>query len=284
MKGSKTHEENQMDIKPVRRYRTAAYATNAILEQHPELLRLVPKRWQSKPVVITALTSLCVLMYGCRAEASTVPLVPYSHIAPIFEHGDGRGSFGCISVNPPIFLSEDEARQVIIDEAKKAKIEFVKDALTIEHVLLPDPTPHFFRKDAEKETKLKEQSVEIDGTDQKRRISFEFVSDNDVKLWTEKPMVWSSVRTVDTAESAKVLREGLEKVKPEGTCAIFYDPAIGPCDVMKRRRDKFDEANQVKDTKQRWEQTQIAAKDIAKEDLRAQVQDFIKWLKSQGVI
>ncbi|MCZ7584672.1 MAG: hypothetical protein M5R36_15785 [Deltaproteobacteria bacterium] len=34
-------------------------------------------------------------------------------VAPVFEHGEGRGSIGCVMVNGPVFLSEEEALAVI---------------------------------------------------------------------------------------------------------------------------------------------------------------------------
>ena len=39
-------------------------------------------------------------------------------VAPVFEHGKGRGIAGCIVVAPPVFLSEEEALQVISEERR----------------------------------------------------------------------------------------------------------------------------------------------------------------------
>ncbi|HBO43451.1 MAG TPA: hypothetical protein DD670_05880, partial [Planctomycetaceae bacterium] len=40
-------------------------------------------------------------------------------VAPVFEHGEGSGSTGCIVMTPPVFLSEEEAMQIIKDELAK---------------------------------------------------------------------------------------------------------------------------------------------------------------------
>ena len=44
-------------------------------------------------------------------------------VAPIFEHGTGRGADGCVVVSPPVFLSEEEAVQVIREELAKQGIK-----------------------------------------------------------------------------------------------------------------------------------------------------------------
>jgi len=38
--------EEFMSIEPVKSYRAPNYPTRTILDTHPELLRLLPKRWQ----------------------------------------------------------------------------------------------------------------------------------------------------------------------------------------------------------------------------------------------
>src|SRR5450759_3640970 len=107
-----------MKIEPIREYMGPRLPTREIVDENPELLRLLPKRWQTNSTVVAALTA-CLVMTSCRnGQAASTP----TKVAPVFEHGKGVGSFGCIAVNPPIFLSEDEARQVIVEEAKRAGI------------------------------------------------------------------------------------------------------------------------------------------------------------------
>jgi hypothetical protein len=40
-----------MRLKPLKRYQNPEYPIQAILEKHPELLRLIPKRWIRNPLV-----------------------------------------------------------------------------------------------------------------------------------------------------------------------------------------------------------------------------------------
>jgi hypothetical protein len=54
-------------------------------------------------------------------------------VAPIFEYGAGRAGDGCVVVNPPVFLSEQDAMQVIREELKKSGV-----VLGDEKVILPE--------------------------------------------------------------------------------------------------------------------------------------------------
>ena len=262
-----------MEIKPVRRYRTPAYATSAILEQHPELLRLVPKRWQKNPLVITALTGLCILMAGCRSAGR-----PASHVAPVFIHGEGRGTFGCKAINPPVFLSEDEARQVIVEEAKRAGIDLTPDVKTLRKVALPVTNRYFLG--SPRKPGRQTGSLVLDGTDMKRAISYEFVSTDDYYDWGKKGNgPGCSAYERDYLAVAQSLRNGLAHCKPAGTYAVFYHPLVRP--KTNKHIDGLDDPQGYLAARK---QAEKEARNTAHEDLRAQVKDFIKWLKAEGVI
>ena len=211
---------------------------------HPELLRLVPERWQRNPHVLRILSgAVCLLLAAETASAE---------VAPLFVHGEGRGAFGCIAVNPPVFLSEAEARQVIVEEAGKAGLKFEPDALTIPGATLPvtnlywcggEPGPLETRKG----------KLVLDGFDRKHNVAFEFVSDEDVADWKNRhPRCASSVSVYDVRGAATTLRDGLPSGKDAPQIGIFYEPA--------------------------------SPKGHGAKELRAQVRDFIAWLKAQGVI
>ena len=44
-------------------------------------------------------------------------------VAPIFEHGAGRGAEGCRAVAPPVFLSEEEGMQILREELAKHGVQ-----------------------------------------------------------------------------------------------------------------------------------------------------------------
>lgn len=268
-----------MDIKPVRHYSNPNFPTRRIVDQHPELLQLVPKRWQANPAVIAALAGMCVFLAGCKDQSTqSVP----SKIAPIFQHGDGYGAFGCRAVNPPVFLSEADARQVIIDEAKRAGLKLDTHKTPSIKMRGPATTTMPGHK-----TRSQNISLELDGKDAKHNISFEYVSISDfydwrrINLWDYLEISTASKR--DILRAAKVLQSGLAKKHPSGTYAVFYDPCVGRRDVEKKYGLRID-YNSAESWKKSNRQVTRKAKQLAQEELRAQVKDFIKWLRAQGVI
>ena len=44
-----------MKLAPLKNYRGPDYPTREILDQHPELLRVLPRRWRNSPVVLLSL-------------------------------------------------------------------------------------------------------------------------------------------------------------------------------------------------------------------------------------
>lgn len=157
-----------MKVAPVTRYTEPRFPTHAILDAHPELLRMVPARWRNNHAVLTVLASLCLAMTGSKAIASSANPAKVGHtpipsqVAPIFEHGVGHGAFGCQAVNPPVFLSEEEARQVIVEEGKRAGIFFSPDSITLPDIKVPITNEWNTLKDA----KTKVHTLKLDGTDQ----------------------------------------------------------------------------------------------------------------------
>ena len=59
----------------------------------------------------------------------------------MFPHGSDRGAWGCVSVTPPIFMTEAEAREVIEEELANYGLRFEKDAFTVENVHIAGADP-----------------------------------------------------------------------------------------------------------------------------------------------
>jgi hypothetical protein len=286
-----------VEVRHITQYLEPGFPTHQILDEHPELLALVPKRWRANPAVLTALASLCLLVSSHRSSAAD-QAAP-SKVAPIFLHGDGRGSLGCIAVNPPVFLSEAEARTIIVEEAKRAGIGFTADGRVLEGIAVPitddngrirddgeiadangsgavsEVTPsgeiHFSTRPEKGAVRV--MPLTLDGADNQRKVYYEFVSESDYRDWKRKGGPISTARSYNTLDTAKVLRTGLEKAQHTGAYAVFYDPCVG----WRNARKKL--GNQAT-----HDAITAAAKDLSHEELRRQVQDFIKWLKAEGVI
>lgn len=234
-----------MELQPVRKYSMDQYPTKAEINSSPELLRAIPRRWQYSAAVGTMLIGLGLLAAPklLFAAAKEAPVV--ARIAPIFPYPNQihrlglEGDFAL-----PDFLSEEDARLIILEEAAKAGINFAPDVRVIEQVP--------FRTTQKDEagtvtTTIKSFPITLDGTDVKRNISFEFVSNTDSNEWSKQTI---DVSAIDSP--AIMLREGISQGVPAGTYVVFYDPAD-----LKLQGGV---------------------------DLRTQVQQFISWLKAEGVI
>ena len=271
-----------MNIEPLKHYDEPVFPTYSVLDEHPELLMLVPNRWRGNTTVLTALAGVAFLISGCgrddkAASDVSTPAVT-SQVAPIFQHGDGRGSFGCVAVNPPVILSEDEAREIIEKEAKKEGINFVREVTLLPKVSVPVTYP--WEEDIEPgkssvNPKFHSKQLKVDGTDRKHNISYEFISTQDFMDWQGENLRCSTVTHYDTLSAAKLLNEGLSQAKLTDKYAVFYDPMSRPPKIEYPRDDK----NKID-----WKARKALTEETAKEELRKQVRDFIKWLKAEGVI
>jgi hypothetical protein len=261
-----------MKITPLKRYRTPEYPIQELLKSHPELLRFIPKRWANTPLMLSALSLACMILAvrdGSTADDRKPPVdavYAATHVAPIFHHGSGRGSFGCVSTAAPVFLTEDEARQVITEEAAKAGVHF-KQSMTTLHVERPVTNSSsglsFDLRTGKPKTRV--ASMVMDGTDSDKNISYEFVSDRDYLEWEieERLPGGISIGFTDIEGTAGLLRKGIEKTMKDGYAAVFYDPMIDY---------SYENISESVSTEK------------SKNALREQVKDFISWLKAQGVI
>jgi len=187
-----------MKVQPVAHYARLGYPTHAVLKTHPELLRALPRRWRRHALIAAGVTACCSLWLAqaTRAAADSAP-----HLAPIFQHGSGepRGMYGTTFSSSPVFLGEDEARQVIAEELGKASIHLTPDQPTLTRLSLP--------------------ALTMDGEDTERHLAIEYLTPEDnVALGFDKNR--------NLVESAKAVRQALEKAKTADTLAVFYDPCV----------------------------------------------------------
>ncbi|MBI4819495.1 MAG: hypothetical protein HY791_24700 [Deltaproteobacteria bacterium] len=194
-------------------------------------------------------------------------------LARVFERGEGRGAFGCVAIAPPAFLTESDARQVILEELVRAGIDAKPDGLDItlsasEH----KPTEEelrartYFRHmgdadDVGSEPR-DENRLRLDGFEPERKIGFEFVGIHDyVRLGGEPSL--SSVQLYDTKGLAKELAKRIEGAKA-GWVGVFYDPLVPA---------KWDD-----DGVRGW------SHEAGDQQLREQVRAFVKWLRTERVL
>ena len=303
-------------LSPLSHYKEANYPTKEQVSLHPELLRIVPRRWANNPVVLTALG--LVLSAGLTAcgttsqsaspdnlspaasEETAASSVPTSHQSPasvasaeeavetsveessensdgqsteaspnspdtldipIFAHGTGRSSYGCMSVAPPVFLSEEEAMQVIAEECAAQGID-ISGEKTISGTFPATSTlPEGISGSDFDETYTGE--LTLDGYSEELGIGVEFVSTDDIKDWRSNPRSISTVDQYNLKDTAQRLVDCTDNV------AVFYDPTADDY----REFTGSNEESYVESSREK-----------SLEELREQVRDFLQWLKGQGVI
>ncbi len=301
-----------MEVKPLKSYKIPTYPEKYIVLHDPNILKILPQRWKGNAKVGIALSSVLMLMLsGCGQKTAGNAGAPGTEnakegtgmgqtnsivtVAPIFEHGAGRGSFGCVSVAPPAFLSEAEAYEVIAEEVKREGLVLEKGGPVINGVEMP-LTSLVYTSEEEGTAALKsvKGSLEPDGYDSSKSVAYEFVSKEDIIAWQDKDQGgMSTVESYDAIDTAKRLKDGLQGKSGNATVAIFYDPMGFDKEVSDKYREEFREISEneklteeEKDQKfqeanQRYEEE---LNEIKTNLLREQVKEFLEWLKAQGVI
>ena len=264
----------EMKIKSVRGRVEPKYPTREYLTDHPELLAIVPERWRRNPLVLRVLGGVVGLMLASQQATSGQNSAPNTPVRPrpLSPRGPMRGTFGCVAVNPPVYLSEDEARQVIQEEARKVGLEFSVDAAKARGAAVPVVDRYWCLR-AEGLTgkqvrgvPTQKHALALDGFDQQHNVAFEFVSWQDYNAFVKKdPGCGLPSGTPATGEAP---HNGIQASDATPWVGVFYDGGARPSNNEQIQRE-----GRVK-----------AGQQLGAEDLRKQVRDFLLWLKAQGVI
>ncbi len=282
-----------MQARPLQIYKIPAYPTRLEVLADPHLLKEnIPPAWRFAPQMV-GVVALMLAVNACvgadsqsasrpgatqpgattaavSSEPHLAPLDP-AVVAPIFQHGDGRGATGCVVVSPPIFLSEEEALQIITEEFSRAGIEVTGKNVDLEGVSIQWLEFEYKLEDDILQKEFYEigmaSPLVADLVDENRAIAIEYVSMHDYNQVRREASL-SSVSSYDTQEVAQAVASTVEKEGKSVYFGTFYDPMV---------RFEHDSASS-------WEEAEAAGEAEAKELLRQQIQDFIEWLQAQGVI
>lgn len=277
-----------MKTKSLKRYRKPAYPTRLEVLSDPDLLkRNLPPSWQIVPQMAGSVALF--LAVNSTLQAADKKLGDSSRamavVAPIFEHGEGRGATGCVVVAPPVFLSEEEAWQVIGEELTKQGIRIAHPSFVVRGVSIPLREERYEVRNGKLESKIvdlsdKPEPYQADGADPQKRVAVEFVSEKDYHRLGGASSS-STVQSYDFKQVAQSLAERVDKqAKDKLYFGAFYDPA---CKFQPDPK-KSTQPQSSEDTMKSWLESRIKSKAEAQRLLRLQVQDFLKWLQGQGVI
>jgi hypothetical protein len=281
-----------MKTKPLLNYKAPNYPRIEVVFAEPDILiKNMPESWKANKMIVTAVISFSLA--ACRgqsqqpntdvkteqvAEAKTnVPGIimgkmDSSRVAPIFVHGDGVGASGCVMIAPPVYLSEEDALNIILGELKKEGLDFNDkfqgDSIKVIHkkvVYNDDPkiTDYNDRITYVSET----EKLYPDAYNKNLNMVIEFVSFDDYSKYGDEEPDWSSVSSYYIKSAAEKIRKAFIENGEYGT-VVFYDP-VGWADREERGN---------------WDQMEKDGRKKAVEMLKQQVADFIDWLKKEKIL
>jgi len=289
-----------MNSRPVTRYKTPRYPTRLeVLDDHTLLEKHLPPAWKScaeMAGMVTLLLAANSNMGFAKDRNKNVTSKP-AVVAPIFEHGEGRGAVGCVVINPPVFLSEQDAMQVIREKLSKAGVALSATREPFNEVVIPQFMSVWDM--GERGEKVVPNGgpkvLLLSALDPQKRVGVEYVSsENYADLGGVQSA--STVHNYDFKEIAAAVDKSVAKGH-DIYFGAFYDPTIYLRGGLEKRRQidtLYDERGKLKDSRliaQRDEEINRAydellapARAASRDMLQHQVKDFIDWLKGQGVI
>lgn len=269
-------------IIPLQSYKEPGYPGKEYFTVNPgKLLSYVPGAWVNKPLALGAL-----LAFICSGSitASAPDSVPQSShqkesrantgtieqntsqreetisIAPLFIHGSGVGSIGCVVISPPVFLSEPEALEIILTELKNAGFQFDTNDYLVPGLFTREVSLQYDKdwkpREIERETQY---PFYFDLYDTQYNVGIKFIS-KDNYFMLGGPMATSSVQgynLIDIAQKTREILMGQNKTN----AAVFYDPMVTVRDYSGVHFKEAQEKGSL--------------------ELKEQVKNFISWLEKE---
>jgi hypothetical protein len=297
---------NDINIAPVKKYTPPKYPTIISAKNDPNLLQKLPSRWEKNASVVVALGLIGTMtLTSCGLLGSPNNASPtldefkdfvsviidngkrtshennYLNVAPVFIHGEGIGSMGCMMIAPPVFLSEQEALAIIKGVAEDAGLNF------------GDHPPKYIATQNKGKIEsygwesgyiLGNGNIGLDLYDSQNQVAVTYISMTEAKEKylpykindNEEMFMESSVTSYRPRELAGLVVEDFSQQIGDIAVGVFYDPGINwQSEEHQRILNEYykNTGDYENDTKK-----------IIEDQFRAQVQDFIEWLQGQGII
>ncbi|MCL2774907.1 MAG: hypothetical protein FWD71_16395, partial [Oscillospiraceae bacterium] len=217
----------------------------------------------------------------------------FLNVAPVFAHGNGTGSMGCVMIAPPIFLSEDEALAIIKSASADEGLTF--NANPPGYVATKNKTETKYPWEWENKYVLGSGSVGLNLYDNKKGVAVTYISmEESEEIFPNGP--WASVTDYQPKKLAEMTVEDFSQQKGDIAVGVFYDPGTDWEDEeQKQVLDEYEAgireipSNASQDEyaqkyNEIFSEYEAGMKVFLEEQLRAQVRDFIEWLQGQGII
>jgi hypothetical protein len=302
-----------MKSKPVRKYADPKYPTRLQAAARPGLLqRHQPPAWRKWPE-LTGAAGLFLLADTARlAAADGAPKRPQTPaqtnavaiVAPVFHHGEGRGATGCIVMAPPVFLSEEEALQVIREEMAAHGVKLGTNDTAVAGVMLErvvwstvPPGSTNQAEPAHRTYEVRNETFKADAADPKKKVFIEFLGERDAWDWESERRKEENdwfVSTVHAYDMPKTAEYVAGRVKRQAINKVYFGAFYDPLDNTWRSRKAPAQGSsgaagqgKVERPADGWASAPIVPPDRTAESrrlLRLQVRDFLKWLQAQGAL
>jgi hypothetical protein len=238
-------------------------------------------------------TTLAPLTKDKEAGRQTVRAIPVTRVAPILQEAlanDGRGGFGCVAVTAPVFLSENEALDLIQAELEKAGLK-LRDIVNIDGLQIPDPDRSSrFEMSGEKSSrtprvkKLVKGAYTFDLGTEDKSVAIKFLQHPDYDKWKADQGRWSSYESYNLAWLATQVGDAFKQRDTGAPVVIglFFDPMVYPREYEISTRGLNREQAQF--ARDQAKEDEAVAGERAREKLRKQVSHFVDYLKQEGVV
>lgn len=291
-----------MKISPIKSYHPPKYPSRDLFINNPRLFRNhIPSSWKEKAVVAGAVAAFIIC--GCGTEKSTNSFTKTTQqqiqknaqnqehvaqstvkaqsvklqtrtekkihkydsfsVAPLFIHGEGRGATGCVVVAPPVFITEEEARQIISEEMKTENIIINRTNVSIAEIAI--------LKNQTMSVQADRSQLIFDGLSDSSNIGYKYVTKGNHSGLQINYNNNISFQDYDFLHIAENLREKFSEYSGF-TAVVFYDP----CTADKLEHDMV-MMTKASRTQRSIRDNTLKAK--SRELLKAQVRDFLKWMK-----
>ncbi len=269
-----------MQLKPVKIKKELGFPTINEFAQNPELLyKNIPSSWLKNKYVAASLAMFVLCGNVGNAQVPTKNQIQYvlqqdqkkktskkkitqkvkevkkqerNEIPDTINVIEYSGSVGCVSVAPPVYITEKEAYEIILNIFKEENIEL--DTINC-------PEIKFILQPNDREVKLK-----IDAYNKEHNIAVEYVTSADKKLTNVVNTHLSSGYNYFREPDARFI---YDELKNQGYkySGVFYDEPV-----------------YADYTEKNWDESIEKAKQEIKSNLIKQVHEFIIWLKNEGIL
>ena len=252
-----------MQIKPVTKANIPEYPTASEIDIPKVLNASKPNKWERNAAIGAVMLGMIGSISSCiNFNSERIKSNKISEVAPLFLHGEGIGCGGCLTTCPPVFLSEKDAKDIIINELENKDILFTENNDTTKGINVIDMrlgyssfyNPITKRSENRTVTNIIPFELYLDSID----FAVLFVSEH------------KYTKFCNTEKHCDDVKKFAIRIQEDGTkqnkyFAIFYDP------INYYKLGKFEKNN---------EKTAI---EKSKNELRKQVKDFIKWYKLKAL-